>query len=92
MDQIQLLSSRRCRDYVELQRGSASSMALPYLTKMLKIEVDDNGETAVSGTYGRQSVETALACWLASPDGESLAPKRPTVGPVLSTIRRLRAH
>ena len=70
-----------------------TSLALPYLRKTLNIEVDDSGEATVSGAYGKQSVESAVASWLASEDGSAFAPKQPTVpGPFASAIKRMRAH
>jgi hypothetical protein len=69
-----------------------TGMALPYLQKTLTIEIDDSGAPTVCGPYGRQSVESAVAAWLASPEGERFAPKQPTGGGFASAIRRMRAH
>ena len=68
-------------------------LAIPYLVKKFSLEVSEDGTATVSGAYGRQSVESAVACWLASVDGSAFAPKQPTVpGPFASAIKRMRAH
>lgn len=70
-------------------KAKAASMALPYLTKALKIEVDDSFAATVNG----QSVESAVATWLESEAGCAFAPKRSTPGPLASAIREMRrAH
>ena len=68
-------------------------MAIPYLVKKFSLEVSEGGTATVSGAYGRQSVESAVAQWLASEDGNAFAPKQSTVpGPFASAIRRMRSH
>ena len=68
-------------------------LAIPYLVKKFSLEVSEDGTATVSGAYGRQSVESAVACWLATEDGNAFAPKQPNVpGPFASAIRRMRSH
>jgi hypothetical protein len=72
-------------------------MAFPYLlTRLGRFEFEEQADgdlsVTVAGAYGRQSVESAVSCWLAS-EGELFAPKQPThPGPLAEAIRRLRAH
>ena len=55
--------------------------------KTLKIEVDDTYAATVNG----QSVESAVATWLASEQGQKFAaPKQSTPGPFASAIKQMR--
>ena len=61
-------------------------IALPFLIKTLTVEVDDSCIATVNG----QSVESAVAAWLASEQGQKFAPKRSTPGPFASAIKQMR--